>query len=55
MNTLPYSMNPKFHPKYWKTEHTSNYLTLYQLNLLKTKYTQKSTQLKNPFSHSKIS
>jgi len=54
MYTLPYSIDPKFLPKYWKTENTSNYVTLYQLNLLKKKHIQKSKQIKNPFSQSKI-
>jgi len=55
MRTLPYSIDKKFLPKYWKTEHTSNYLTLQQLNLLKKSHsTNKSIQIKNPFSQYKI-
>ena len=54
MYTLPYSIDPKFLPKYWKTENTSNYVTLYQLNLLKKTHTRKPTQIKNPFSQYKI-
>jgi len=55
MHTLPYIIDPKFLPKYWKTEHTSNYLTVHQLNLIKkSRITNKSNQIKNPFSQYKI-
>ncbi len=55
MYTLPYSIDPKFLPKYWKTENTSNYVTLYQIKALKKSHIiNKSTQIKNPFSQYKI-
>ena len=33
-NTSPYIVNPKYLPIYWKTEHTSNYISKEQRKLL---------------------
>ncbi len=53
--TLPYTIDMKYLPKYWKTEHTSNYVTLYQIKALKKSHIiNKSIQIKNPFSQYKI-
>jgi len=35
--TLPYTINPKFLPRYWKTEHTEKYISKEQLKLLHKK------------------
>ncbi len=51
-NTLPYIVNPKYLPIYWKTEHTSNYISKEQRKLL-NKPIYNSTQIKIPFSQYK--
>ena len=50
--TLPYTIDMKYLPKYWKTEHTSNYISKEQRKLL-NKPIYNSTQIKIPFSQYK--
>jgi len=41
--------------KYWKTEYTTNFIPLIELNLSKNKtHFKKPKQIKNPFSFCKI-
>ena len=45
--TLPYTINPKYLPRYWKTEHTENYISKEQHKLLHKP--QNTTQQLIPF------
>jgi len=49
--TTPYTVNLTLGSKYWKTEYTTNFLPLNELNLSKKKiHFKKPKQIKNPFS-----
>ena len=50
--TTPYKINPTLSSKYWKTEHTSNFISTEYIvpHVKKTK----RVQIKKPFSQYKI-
>lgn len=53
--TTPYTINHTLGSKYWKTEYTTNFIPLIELNLSKNKtHIKKPKQIKNPFSPCKI-
>jgi hypothetical protein len=47
-NTLPYTLNPKFFPRYWKTEYTEKYSSKEQHKLVQ-RQTHNNTQQLIPF------
>ena len=51
--TSPYRINPTYASLYWKTEHTSNFIPKFEIKK-KKKFSQKSIQIKIPFSTYKI-
>ena len=54
--TLPYSIDPKYLPIYRKTEYTSSYIPVDQLNVRKKlNINNNSKQIKKPFSQYKSS
>ena len=53
--TTPYNINHTLGSKYWKTEYTTNFIPLHELNSSKNKtHIQKPKQIKIPFSPCKI-
>ena len=51
--TLPYNINPKYLPRFWKTEHSEKYISKYQLQMLH-KQGRTNTQQLIPFFQYKI-
>ena len=52
--TLPYTINPKFLPRFWKTEHTEKYISKDKLKLLYKPIRNTTLQTTIPFSQYEI-